>query len=54
MNKSQAFDVMQMRAKIQVDEIMKQHDIVMNGQEPELIDDNKTGDIKELFDNLEE
>ena len=56
MNKTQEFDIMQMRAKIQVDEIVKQHKNLMDGEEPELINDTK-GDGKtseELFESLEE
>ena len=41
MNKSQEFDIMMMRAKIQVDEIMKQHDNLMNGQEAKVVEDIK-------------
>lgn len=55
MNKSQKFDVMMMRAKIQVDEMMKQHDNLMNGKEAVLISDiNKDDTPEELFESLEE
>jgi len=55
MNKSQELDIMQMRAKIQVDELMKQHQALMYGEDPVIlgeVTDNK--DSEELFNDLEE
>lgn len=41
MNKSQHLDVMKIRAKINTQELLKQHQIAWYGQEPKLIKDVK-------------
>ncbi len=43
MNKSQELAVMQMKAKIKIEELLKQHDAAWNGEEP--IEEESDGDV---------
>ena len=43
MNKSQEIAVMQMRAKIKVEELLKQHDIAWNGEDPVVVEEEEDG-----------
>ena len=47
MNKSQNLAVMQVRAKIKIQELLEQHDQAWNGQEPVVIIDNKEKESEE-------
>ena len=42
MNKSQEFDIMQMRAKLQVDKIIEQHQVTMYGKDPIILGEPKS------------
>jgi len=44
MNKRQEMDVMIMRAKMNIEEVLKQHDAAWNGQDPEIIEGEEEGD----------
>ena len=41
MNKSQKLAVMQLRAKMNVKELLKQHENAWHGQEPNMVEDMK-------------
>ena len=43
MNKSQELAVMQLRAKIKVQELLEQHDQAWNGQEVEVVEEEEEG-----------
>ena len=38
MNKSQELAVQQLRAKIKIKELLQQHDVAWNGQEPKMVE----------------
>jgi len=38
MNKSQELAVQQLRAKIKIQELLQQHDVAWNGQEPKMVE----------------
>jgi len=44
MNKSQELAIMQLRAKMKIKELLEQHDVAWNGQEPKMVDEVDDGD----------
>ena len=55
MNKSQELKVMLLRAQLNVQEILREHENAWRGQEPKMVEDIKKGGVnQELIEGVED